>query len=1099
MSAEPKESMLRKLARRLIIGTMLVGVLAAAVWFAYMYGGQALCEIAIGQIAEITNTRIETDSVTFHANGSVVIEGLAISPFKRQGPNDAILRAEHVYGRFNPGSLLRMNPRLQQIDVNDFVCNARYDEDTEQWNLSALKLTIPRGGSETLPDINLRRGELRYTRVAGENSEIAATMPLAMSFGAIQQQDRVYAFTLTTGTQVGGYGQSQLTGTWKPGSLTLAGGIASEILPELEMAWTVDLLAAELLYDDNDDYELELRLKDLYSRQRLTLERVGQIGPDVLTQSACFKALQKFLRRYEPHGRADIQLSASGNFERWGRSRLAGTLECRDTAIRYHKFDYPVDAINGAIDFTHDSVTLNNLHGKHKDVNLFFNGWSKGFGADWQYDLHVTSDDMVLDRDMYLALNETQKKLWDSLAPCGVTSVDYHMRRESPTDKTQMLALDLQNVQATYGRMPYPLYDLTGRVRIRKDSIQFADVTSESNDRKIVVNGAVTTAPGGEKEYLIRIDANNVPLDRTLHASLPDGQKGLYEQFDPNGLIDAAIVVSGSPEMPDTYTADLQLKQGAVDHDDLPFSLSDVTARLICTPTSIEIRRMVGRHGETAIDVNGMIDITPRRDEHLYDLTLNLANAEINDDLLDCLPEAARRRIAAMKPEGNLDLHITLDTTDSTGPTAYHVGIRCLGNSLTVPEFPYPLQDARGTIVVLPDKITIESISAVPGPAVGIVSQDSAVRLSGEITLADGAMDTATLDIKADDIFFESQLARAMPGGLRVLYDRLLPSGRFGLDLSEVRITQLADGTRDVAFDGKVRLDKCLFRITGARTEADNADLNVRGMYRHERGISDCVVDIDAQSLKIQDKALTDLTARLTYDQTKQRWFTDDIAADCYGGKLLGSFDFNQPEQGPIDYLLQVAFDNLDMKDFLADTRFRTEGENDHTSGKMQGSLALRATTGDSNSRIGKCKLSITEMKVGKLSPLVRLFQVLKLSLPTEFAFDEMYLDSYIKKSDLIVQKLDLAGESLAFYGSGRMDLETRNVDLTLTGRGKRLATADPSLWESLTENIGKAMVRIDVSGSFYDPRVETKPLPIITETLDLFGKAVTSSNGQHK
>jgi len=156
--------------------------------------------------------------------------------------------------------------------------------------------------------------------------------------------------------------------------------------------------------------------------------------------------------------------------------------------------------------------------------------------------------------------------------------------------------------------------------------------------------------------------------------------------------------------------------------------------------------------------------------------------------------------------------------------------------------------------------------------------------------------------------------------------------------------------------------------------------------------------------------------------------------------------------------------------------------------------LSVSAVAGDSSTRIGTCRLLITKMKVGKLSPMVNVLQVLKLSLPTEFAFDEMYTDAYIKGNGLIVKKLDLAGESLAFYGSGVMDLENRDVDLKLTGRGKRLATADPSLFASLTEEIGKAMVRIYVRGSFYDPIIETKPLPIITGPLDIFGKAVGGS-----
>jgi len=130
----------------------------------------------------------------------------------------------------------------------------------------------------------------------------------------------------------------------------------------------------------------------------------------------------------------------------------------------------------------------------------------------------------------------------------------------------------------------------------------------------------------------------------------------------------------------------------------------------------------------------------------------------------------------------------------------------------------------------------------------------------------------------------------------------------------------------------------------------------------------------------------------------------------------------------------------------------------------------------------------MSDMQVGQLSPLAKLLQVLKLTEPKDYAFDQMFVDSYIRRNDLLVKKLDLSGRAVAFYGSGRMDLQTRNVDLALTARGRRLATADPSVLQSLTEELGRAVVKMEVTGDFYDPKVTTKALPVIGETLQILG-----------
>jgi hypothetical protein len=127
-------------------------------------------------------------------------------------------------------------------------------------------------------------------------------------------------------------------------------------------------------------------------------------------------------------------------------------------------------------------------------------------------------------------------------------------------------------------------------------------------------------------------------------------------------------------------------------------------------------------------------------------------------------------------------------------------------------------------------------------------------------------------------------------------------------------------------------------------------------------------------------------------------------------------------------------------------------------------------------------------MQVGKLSPLAKVLSVLKLTEPKDFAFNQMLIDSYIKHNTLLIQRFDLSGQSVAFNGSGSMDLQNQNIDLALTARGRRLATAEPSLLQSLTDGLGHAVVRMDISGNIYDPQVTTTTLPVIKKTLEILG-----------
>jgi hypothetical protein len=147
-------------------------------------------------------------------------------------------------------------------------------------------------------------------------------------------------------------------------------------------------------------------------------------------------------------------------------------------------------------------------------------------------------------------------------------------------------------------------------------------------------------------------------------------------------------------------------------------------------------------------------------------------------------------------------------------------------------------------------------------------------------------------------------------------------------------------------------------------------------------------------------------------------------------------------------------------------------------------------------SRRGVCHVEIANMQVGKVSPLRNVLSVLRLSEPADYTFDRLSIDSYIRADKLLISKLDLSGRSAAFTGSGTMDLPTEEINLTLTARGTRGAAAEPSVLQSLTEGLGGAVVRMEVTGKAGSPHVQTKALPVIEDSLRLLGTPEEGKKG---
>ena len=1074
---------LKKLIRRLMLG----GILAGLMWLFYILAGRALCYIAIKQIGELTNTSIRTESVDYHADGSVFVKGFVVCPCEAQDNKDAIFKAEAVYTRFGIGSLFLLHPRLKLISISDFVFNAQYDLDTGWSNLSGLKLKLANGGSGKMPRIHLKAGRLQYTKISQGKTKLAVSMPINADFMFDKKTEKGYGFNITTDTMASGFAKSHLEGFWQPGNVTIAGGISSADVPELEMAWTIDVLAAEFNYEKNNDFSLKLRIKDLQSRHSPILDKLALVGPAFLKKSSPFAALEKFFDRYNPYGLVDVELEASGNLDQINKSYLAGSIYCRDVGACYYKFKYAIEHLSGRIDFTRNRLELKNLHGKHGDVDLFFNGWSRDFGPDWKYGIRITSDNMPLNNDLYNALSDGQKRFWSAFSPSGSAAIDYQLDRQSQSQKSTQLTVNLHEAEAVYKNFPYPLKNLTGKLSFDRNGVMFSGLVSKTGDKEITLNGELKTSGNKGPEYDISIQVNNINLDSTLAAALSGNQKKFYEKFGPSGLADGWIRITKQNSEPAGYTADLTFKNASLRADQFPLPVIDVSAKAVFTPDLILIKDFEGRYDHSRISMTGQIRPDREHEQSRYNLSLNFKEAQLNDDLFGLLPESLKEVVSKLNPAGRVNISADLDKEVLDEAPDYRITVECLGDSLSLSQIPYPLKNITGTLTIDDEQIELTEVVASLSDSAPDETEIPTIKIDGELDLDGKKFDNALLQLQAGYISLDERLGSILPQRIQPFYSNLSPSGQFDFDFKQVRIIREDDGSTAVDFIGDVNIINSGFRISDSRSEL-KALLETSGTFRTREGFSSCKAVLKEGTLKVQGKSFTDLKTNIGYDPSRRLWSTEDLIADFYGGKLAGKFEISQPDGQDLGYLLQVSFNDVELERFLSDTKLEKTTTNGYTKGRMNGSLNIDNRIGGASSRIGTCRLIISDMQVGKLSPLAKLLEVLKLTEPKDFAFDQMFIDSYIRGKNMFVEKLDLSGQTHAFNGSGRMDLESNNIDLTLTARGRRPVAGSPSLLQSLTEGLGRAVVRLEIDGNFHDPEITTKTLPVLEETLQILG-----------
>ncbi len=1097
-------------------------IFAVVIWLAFTLAGRFLRQVAIEQVAEFTSAKIQAESIDFNFDGSVSIEKLVIKPEQIREYDDAILKAEKVYARFDLGSLLLVRPRLRAITVNDFVFNARYDLDEGRWNIAELEFNVPKSGNGRMPGVRLERGRLQYSEVSKGQLKVVTEIPFNARLAPSKERPAAYNFTITT-AEMSQAGKSTLKGTWQPGSMTVTGGISTTELPRIERAWDIKVLAADLTYDSNSIYSLKMRVKDCVGTRSVDSNTVAFGEISFVKRQDAFGFLQGFFRRFRPVGQIDFDIDASGNFGHISDSEFNAKVYCKDVSIRDVNFPYLVEHITGKVDLTRDSASFSNVSGAHNGVELTFDGWSKGFGMDWQYEIRIRSDNMVLDSDLYDALNIQQKKSWSVFSPSGTAAIDYTFKQQSPNRIKKTLNLGLIDVEANYKEFPYPLKNLAGDLSFDDHDITVSDLVSQYNGRTISFNGKVRGRNTERPIFDLSIGAKDVPLNSELAEALPAKQKNLYEQYDIAGLADANVkIFTPEPDAgPTSFIADVSLKECSLQLQKLPHLISDISAKAIVGPDSVNLRDFTGRYDEGTISLTGRIWPTDQARQPRYCLEVRAERMEIDEDFIGLMPTSLAEYVSGLQPEGKINLAADLNKAGPNDCPEHKLTIDCLGNSASFrfakepPDAepapaPFPLKDITGKLVITDDTIKLENITATAANDVPPAAITPTVKLDGQITLADNTFGNGRIAISANDFSFDRRLDPALPEGLRDLYVKLAPKGRFDLNLEDVKISRAEDGQKEFDFDGTARLKTCDLDIWPKLTDM-NAVLDMNGLYKTGAGFSKSSMRARADTLKVSGKTVTALKADMNYDRDRQSWLIDNLTADCYGGKLTGKLEYKQPAQGPTQYLLQVGFVDIDLKQFLWDPNrsqvrsWTLSGEDNNspasladsqlngaTSGKMSGSLSLTAGAAGGSWRLGRCRLIISDMHVGKPSPLAKLLYVLQLTDSEDFIFEQMFVDSYIKDNHLVFEKFDLSGKSLAFNGSGSMDLKTKQVNLALIVRGERLADAEPSVLQSLAENIGSGVVRMDVTGNAYDPDVKIKTLPVIKDSLQIFGKKTT-------
>ncbi len=1099
--------------------------IAVCLWWLYNHAGnKLLLPIAVRQIQELTTAEVILEGVDFHLNGTVRIDELLIKPGRLEKYDNTILEARTVNVRFKAASLLTLRPRLKEITVEDLMLNAQYDTDSGRWNIECLKTPRADRISSKWPAVIVKKGKVKCSRVSpqvNDGVEEILSLDIKAEFSQAHSKQQYNLSITTTDLSDGRLGN--LRGYWLCGErsrIVLQGGLLSLRLPAFDNLWNLSNLNVELEYNEDNIYVKKLNgqlgqntqisiagtLNDLAAKGSFEVQaRINNLlfTSEPMAEAVVYNRLlleefspsvKRFLSQYNPNGLVDIELIAEGRLDGLSETDCLGRLVCRGVSFCHEGFPYKIDGLKGSVDFTANSAVLNSLRGKNGDHEIVISGYSKNFGPNWECQIQIAGRNVPLDDELYRALSGRQKKFWNTFSPSGAVRIDYSFINQPGGRRKHTLAAELLGGSAQYVHFPYPLKNLSGRFSIGNDTARISSVTSMYESRQITFNGEISGLRTDRPKYDIQINAEHILIDSMLKAALPEHQRRFYEQFEVDGFINVEAEVFNSEVKEDAveYIANVTLDAEKISSDTFPLpmaqvSATDVTGRAIVTDELLQIEELTGRCGTSSISLSGRVWPRALEDEKIgYCLLLRAEELEINDNLVRVLSKGPAKVLAKLKGQGRLNISAELNHNAPADCPAYRIIVNCFGNNINFEKFSYPLKGLKGTLTITKEGIYLNDITAVASGLI-LPGQDTAeLKLNGRLDLGDEDFQAGEFNFYAQNIPFDRRLEAVLDVVVPNVYEDISPSGRFDLDVESLKIFK-ADGGRDcVDFSGKVILKDCAFGPEGIINRLDGV-LDMKWLYLEGLGFSRADVSLRAEELTIKGRPLSRAKTRINYDPDEGTWTARNFVADCYDGRVTADFELRQLTEGALGYNAWLGFENIDLKKFLMQQPGDENHDHEYTSGRMSGSLSVLGLSGDDSARTGRLQLSIRDMQVGRLSILAKMLSVLKLTAPGDFAFENMFIDSYIKQNQLLLKEIDIQGKVFCFRGSGRMDLLSKNVDLSFTASGSRFE-AEPSLLDSLAEGLAPAAIEMKVAGHFNDAEIEITTLPVIKQTLGILG-----------
>ncbi|MFP3937270.1 MAG: hypothetical protein ACLFVW_02930, partial [Phycisphaerae bacterium] len=214
-----------------------------------------------------------------------------------------------------------------------------------------------------------------------------------------------------------------------------------------------------------------------------------------------------------------------------------------DAYFRPDVFPYPVSDAEGVVTIRRDRVVIESLTGASGETDIELSG-QVHIGSDpTSVDLDISAANLTLNEELYEALPEPVRDVWDTFSPSGQADTKLSLRTHSPrrdggTDyRLELTPLDMR---VTYERFPYPFRAIEGTITAVPGRVVLRDVLGKDGETSLYLDGEIVTGEG-MRTAEVTVRARHAAISEELLAAAPSGLAPLTERFQPGGTCDVDL------------------------------------------------------------------------------------------------------------------------------------------------------------------------------------------------------------------------------------------------------------------------------------------------------------------------------------------------------------------------------------------------------------------------------------------------------------------------------------------------------------------------------------------------------------------------------